>query len=130
MYYNYNYTTCNNNVYEAGVQWLRDEGAAYNPETGCFEWTRQSGQAGPGRPRILHNPLGDTKHPSGRRRVRVDGALKYNALLVWVWHNGPVPEGMQIDHIDEDKTNDRIENLTPMPQVDNLKKHHANRRAA
>lgn len=39
--------------------------------------------------------------------------LKYKRLhrAVWEWHNGEIQEGMQIDHLDRDKSNNRIENL-------------------
>lgn len=31
--------------------------------------------------------------------------------LIWVWHNGAIPSGMWVDHIDRNKQNNRIENL-------------------
>ena len=31
--------------------------------------------------------------------------------IVWEMHNGVIPEGLSIDHIDRDKQNNRIENL-------------------
>lgn len=31
--------------------------------------------------------------------------------VVWELHNGPIPEGLMVDHIDGDKTNNRIHNL-------------------
>jgi Drexlerviridae HNH endonuclease len=31
--------------------------------------------------------------------------------LVWIWHNGSIPEGMEIDHINRVRDDDRIENL-------------------
>ena len=34
-------------------------------------------------------------------------------------HNGPIPEGMQIDHIDQNKFNNRIENLRLVDGFDN-----------
>ncbi|URX37656.1 hypothetical protein FNPHOIGM_00019 [Dickeya phage DchS19] len=32
-------------------------------------------------------------------------------VQVWIEHNGPVPEGFYVDHIDNDPTNDDISNL-------------------
>jgi hypothetical protein len=40
--------------------------------------------------------------------------------LVWWWHHGPVPDGLQIDHIDGDKSNNRIENLRVVTQAENI----------
>lgn len=31
--------------------------------------------------------------------------------LVWIWHHGPVTPGYKVDHIDQDKLHNRIENL-------------------
>jgi hypothetical protein len=41
----------------------------------------------------------------------VDGELKYEHRIVWENHNGPIPEGMQIDHINRIRDDNRIENL-------------------
>lgn len=43
---------------------------------------------------------------------RVSQKKQYRAhRLIWVWHFGPVPEGLDLDHIDGNKFNNRIENL-------------------
>lgn len=31
--------------------------------------------------------------------------------IIWEIHNGPIPDGMEVHHIDEDKANNTIENL-------------------
>lgn len=54
-------------------------------------------------------------HPKGYRRCSavVEGkrceALAHK--VIWYIHNGEVPEGLMIDHINLDKTDNRIENL-------------------
>ena len=40
---------------------------------------------------------------------------------VWEFHNGPVPKGLVIDHIDRDKSNNQIENLRAVPHSVNNK---------
>ena len=40
--------------------------------------------------------------------------------LVWEAFNGKIPEGMQINHIDEDKLNNTIENLNLMTPKENI----------
>lgn len=52
----------------------------------------------------------------GYRRVTWDrGSLgrvrEYAHRLVWVMHNGDIPDGMMVDHINLDKSDNRIENL-------------------
>lgn len=39
--------------------------------------------------------------------------------LVWEAFNGPIPEGMQVNHINEDKHDNRLENLNLMTPRDN-----------
>lgn len=60
----------------------------------------------------------------GYRRVSWDrGKLgrvrEYAHRLVWVMHNGPIPDGMMVDHINLDKTDNRIENLRPVNKSGN-----------
>ena len=43
----------------------------------------------------------------------------YVHRLVWEAFNGPIPEGMQVNHINEDKSDNRLENLNLMSLVDN-----------
>ena len=39
--------------------------------------------------------------------------------LVWEAFNGPIPEGMQVNHINENKTDNRLENLNLMTPKEN-----------
>ncbi len=43
--------------------------------------------------------------------VCYDGRQYKNSHLIWRWHNGPIPDGMTIDHINRNSLDDRIENL-------------------
>lgn len=45
----------------------------------------------------------------------------YLVQVVWEMHNGPIPKGMQIDHIDHNRENYRLDNLR---LVDNKENHH------
>lgn len=47
----------------------------------------------------------------GYRRLIFSGMNFSHAKMVWVIHNGEIPEGLEIDHIDRDPSNDAIENL-------------------
>lgn len=56
-----------------------------------------------------------------RVNLHLNGKNKHYlvALLVWSAFNGPIPEGMQINHINEDKTDNRLENLNLMTPKEN-----------
>ncbi len=61
-----------------------------------------------------------------RRRGKVDGTQYYHAPLVWIWHHDRPMLGLEIDHIDNQTDNDRIENL----RISNRAQQTQNRRFA
>jgi hypothetical protein len=46
----------------------------------------------------------------GYVQLRIDGQIYWGHRLIWAWHYGD-PGDLYIDHVDRDKTNNRIENL-------------------
>ena len=56
----------------------------------------------------------------GYVRTGVDGFAYFNHRLIWLWCNGYFPEN-QIDHIDRDKSNNKIENLREVSRTCNLR---------
>lgn len=83
----------------------------YDPETGIFQW--KSG-------RYSGRTAGWTD-PDGRLRVRVKGRFYYAARLAWFYMTQEWPD-KDVDHIDEDKTNNAFANLQLLTRSDNLKK--------
>lgn len=65
-----------------------------------------------------------TKHENGKWLIDRDGYILVNGKrqhrLIWEAHNGKIPDGMHIHHIDENKQNNAIENL----QLVDSKLHH------
>ena len=63
------------------------------------------------------------------QEIGVDGKPHRIRLHTYVWekHNGPVPEGYDIHHIDHDKSNNDIENLVAIPESEHHKLHMAER---
>ena len=59
-----------------------------------------------------------TTRKQPRRMVKVDGIMYYHARLVWKYHHGIDPQ-YEIDHINNDTLDDRIENLRDIPHEDN-----------
>lgn len=48
---------------------------------------------------------------NGYLSVRINGKSKLNHRVIWEMFNGAIPAGMEIDHIDTNPLNNRIENL-------------------
>ena len=67
--------------------------------------------------------LAGCKGARGYIRVRRGGVLYYAHRIIWEMHNGPIPEGMQIDHINHVRDDNRIENL----RLVSHKTNHRNR---
>lgn len=65
----------------------------------------------------------------GYAQFQLKGKTHRYHRVVWEVCNGPIPEGMQIDHIDRDKTNNRLENLrlaTSFVNAQNRRMHSSN----
>jgi hypothetical protein len=47
----------------------------------------------------------------GYVQITINGKSRLAHHLAWEKHNGPIPKGMQVHHINEDRQDNRIENL-------------------
>lgn len=73
----------------------------------------------------LRTKIGDVAgwgNGNGYIRLDVDGYKYYAHRLIWIYHNGQCEESM-IDHIDGNKSNNKIENL----RLSNFSKNGLNR---
>lgn len=55
----------------------------------------------------------------GYLRVRVNYRLYLVSRIIWEMHNGPIPEGYEIDHIDHNTLNNDITNLRMVSHYEN-----------
>jgi len=78
---------------------------SYNPETGIFIWIKK-----PTNNVILNKPLLKTT-VNGYRSIRIKKKGQYHHRLAYLIMYGYMPD--QIDHIDNDRTNNKISNLRP-----------------
>jgi len=78
---------------------------------------------------IWKNPLGTNVKPGdvagcpnskGYLQIRIEGKRYLAHRLVWLWHEGYFPEH-GLDHRDQDKTNNRRENLREVGQQCNTR---------
>lgn len=59
---------------------------------------------------------------TNRYQVRHNGVLSYSHRFVWFWYKGEIPEGYEIDHINNDTLDNRIENLQLLTRKENQRK--------
>lgn len=87
-------------------------------------WNRKYGGKVTGYPRRFNNGLPQNVEVGFRCR-------RYMAhRIIWEMHNGPIPEGMMIDHADGNPFNNRLENLrlaTPRQNTVNSRKRSTNK---
>jgi len=88
----------------------------YNPDTGVLTRKKASGPARQG------DVLGYVDPSTGYAKGHVKGKLYYAHRLAWLLHYGKWPPH-EIDHINGDKTDNRIENLRAVSHRDNCKNH-------
>lgn len=94
----------------------------YTPETGELFWrvTRKGPGCAAGRRAGTINRRRDTNY----RAVTLFGKKLYAHRVAWQIVNGPIPEGLCIDHIDGDGLNNRLDNL----RLTSLSGNHSNSR--
>lgn len=63
------------------------------------------------------------KTKKGYMRYAKDGRLRMEHNIVWEEHNGEIPIGMQIHHIDGNKTNNDISNLKLVTPLEHKRLH-------
>lgn len=90
----------------------------YNPETG--EFTRRVSTTNS----VRVGDIAGSVHHTGYLRIRVDGHQYLAHRLAWLYTHGEWPKN-EIDHIDGNKTNNRIANIrdvTPSVNQQNQRK--------
>lgn len=64
---------------------------------------------------------GSQTHNKGYRTIRLDKVLYLEHRIVWIYHNGRLLKHQMIDHINEDKIDNRIENLRVCNNMGNMR---------
>lgn len=85
----------------------------YDPETGLFTWIE------PRRGRMLFSIAGHVDKSTGYRDISLDDRSYHAAKLAWLYVFGEYPECV-IDHINRNKSDDRIDNLRLATQSGNV----------
>jgi hypothetical protein len=77
----------------------------YEPDTGLLRWRDKPSR------NIFEGSYAGGKSGDGYYRVRVNNTLYYTHRIIYEIFHGRIPEGCEVDHIDGDPSNNRIQNL-------------------
>lgn len=55
----------------------------------------------------------------GYLQIEIDGQIRKWHRIIYIAFNGEIPEGLQVNHIDENKTNNAVSNLNLMTPKEN-----------
>lgn len=78
---------------------------SYDAATGKLYWIKKPCR------KIRVGQLSGSKCAGEYLAFRLFGVRYLNHQYIWEMHNGAIPEGMLVDHINRDKHDNRIENL-------------------
>lgn len=70
---------------------------------------------------VRRDLVAGTVTKNGYVSVGAKGIKAYAHRIVWFMHHGEIPNGCDIDHINHDRTDNRIENLRIVSRSENLK---------
>jgi len=88
----------------------------YDNYTGNLLWANNTG-------RMLAGSLAGTLRKDGYVGIYLNGKYLFAHRVIWEMFNGPIPEGLFIDHIDRIRNNNRIDNL----RIGTFQENHFNR---
>lgn len=86
----------------------------YCPSSGKFTWLISRG-------RVKRGSAAGSLNSEGYLEVQVYGKKVKAHRLAWEFIKGEIPEGMQIDHINHMRDDNRLSNLRLVSQGDNLR---------
>lgn len=92
----------------------------YLPETGQLVWKRREDMPNAWNAKFVGKVAGGMSGP-GYFQVAIYKKRYLVHRLIWVMFNGPIPDDLQVDHINRTRTDNRIENLRLLTCSQNLK---------
>ena len=97
---------------DSDIERIRER-IAYNKSTGLFMYLKPSNSATKGW-------WGGSISLQGYCRLYFEGRIIQAHSIAWLLTYGIIPKGLEVDHIDGDKTNNKIDNLRLATRSQNL----------
>ena len=97
---------------------LLQQALSYDPETGAFCWLVNRGRF------AKIGVVAGAINGRGYRTIKVYGKQFYAHRLAWLISFGEISEGMEIDHIDGNKSNNKLANLRAVTRTVNQQNKH------
>lgn len=86
----------------------------YNEDTGVLVWASIEGS-----PNKRSGKEAGWINSSGYRKVEYKGKEYSVAQLIYMYMSGPISHGLEVDHIDQDRLNNKWDNLRLVTRRDN-----------
>jgi hypothetical protein len=93
----------------------------YLPETGELAWKYNPDKGFWWNSRNVGKIAGSLNGGNGYIQIGFDGKKYLAHRIVWVYFNGPIPDGIVVDHIDRNRSNNRLANLRLLTVEKNIK---------
>ena len=87
----------------------------FDYDDGALYWKKW-----PGSNQIKIGDRAGSKNGTGYRSIRLQGIHYQEHRVIWIMHNGDIPEGMEIDHINRIYDYNFIDNLRLASRMDNV----------
>lgn len=101
-------------------QSILHEYLAYDERTGHLTWIKK-----PSNPTVLRSRAGSLDSKSGYRRFSFRGKVYPEHHIIWCWLYGTYPDD-EIDHIDQNRSNNAKSNLRAVTHAENSKNRRRN----
>lgn len=92
---------------------LLNELFEYDENSGNFYWKVK-------RRGVKQGQLAGSKHSEGYVVIGINKKIYFAHRLAWIYKYGDIPEKHDIDHIDNNRSNNKISNLRPATRWQNL----------
>ena len=71
--------------------------------------------------RVKMGDIAGYELPSRYRTVWINSKQYYEHRIIWIMHHGDIPIGLEIDHINLTRNDNRIENLRAVSRSENMR---------